>query len=696
MPGEFAISGISSGIDWTSLIEKIMEIEHRPVDLLEQRKQQYEEKLTAWQDINTKLLSLKTKAEAISEEEDFNIYTTNLSTNNGIDPETILLATSGNNATPGTYTIRVLSLAQAQSLQSKSFSSASSELGISGDILVNGEVVSISSSDSLSSIAGKINSLDNGVIASIVKLDENNYRLTLTAEETGASGITLLNASSDNVLQELGLSGTEKSILHRISSGAESNRFSDSTTAVGTLLSLSSPPSGTVQIAGVSVSIDLSTDSLQDIVDNINTAWQNAGNTGNIAELSQDSDGYYIVLNTTNITDSNNVLEAIGILKSNQESVTEVHKNSVALTSGGSPATESTLITALDTDTGGPKEGETITISGTDHDGNTVQSEFQITSTSTVGDLLNAIETAFNNTVTASITSDGYILITDNTPGESKLSIKLLANNEQGGALDFGQFSAIVEGYDMETNAGQDAEIEVNGNIITSSSNTIADVIPGVTLNLRKADPDTTITLQVERDIDTIVNNIKAFFESANDIISYINNQYEFDGENAQPLMGDQTLHLLKLDLSDNLRLPVSGLDSNKNFLSWIGISADTHGIFSVDEETLREKLSTNFDDVVNLFVSKESSTGVAARVSNLIENITDAFNNGYVYTRIDTLNNTISEIEEEIEDMERSLELKKESLYQQYYALEQFIAQMNQATSWLNMQFSYYTGNNK
>ncbi|RLB12978.1 MAG: hypothetical protein DRG39_00375 [Deltaproteobacteria bacterium] len=693
MPGQFAISGISSGMDWSSLIEQIMQIEHRPVDLLEQRKQDYQNKLSAWQEINTRLLSLKSDADNLLSEDDFEIYTTELSSNTSVDPEDILLATSGSNANPGTYDIRVLRLATSQAIQRKSFTDSNSDPGISGEILINGEVVSISSTDSLMDIGGKINNLNNGVRASIIQIGTDEYRLSLTAEDTGASGFTILNASTDNVLQDLGLAGSAKAILHQVSSGAESSRFSDSSTAVGSLLSLSSPPSGTVQIAGVNVDIDLSTDSLTDIVNNINTAWQNAGNTGDIAELQQDSNGYYILINTTDMTDSGNVLETLGILKSNQESIAEVQKNSVALNSGGTPATTSTLITDLDTDTGGPRAGETITISGTDHNGNRVASTFTIGSTSTVGDLLTSIESAFNNTVTATLTSDGYIEITDKTAGNSQLSVQLFANNEQGGALDLGEFTATVDGYDMQVTTGQDAQIEVNGNVITSGSNSITDVIPGVTLNLKEADPNTTVTLTVEHDIDTIISTIESFFNSANDIISYINDQYEFEEGNAKPLSGDQTLHMLKMDLTEDLKDPVNGLDSNKNFLSWIGITTDNNGIFSVDEETLREKLATNFDDVRNLFISAASSTGVAARISDFVDNVTDSLENGYVYTRINTLNTTIAGIDDEIENMERSLEIKRENLYQQYYALEQLITQTNQMTSWLNMQFGSNIG---
>ena len=693
MPGLLAISGLGSGIDWSSIIEKLMEIEHRPVDLLEQKKKDYEDKLSAWQDINTKLLSLKTGSEDLSTSEDFSVFKAGLSSNSSTDPEDILLATTGSSATPGTYNIRVLSLATSKALQSKAFTSSTTGLGISGDILINGQVVSVSATDSLTDISGAINSLNSGtnptgVIASIVKLGDQDYRLTLTAEDTGATGFTILNAGANNLLQDLGLANTTKGVLHQVSGGAESNRVSDSATAIGTLLGLSSPPSGTVQVAGVSVSLDLSTDTLDDIASKINTAWQNAGNTGNIAEVLQDGSNYYLRIYSTNLVDDSNVLETLGVLTSQQGSVAEVHQNDTALTSGGSPVTSSTLITAIDTATGTPKDGETITISGTDHDGNAVQSTFTITTTSTVGDLLTSIETAFNSNVTAAVTADGYLTVTDNLAGGSQLSIQLLANNEQGGGLNFGSFSATVEGYDMETAEGQDAQIDVNGNIVSTSSNDVTDVIPGVTLDLIKADSNTTITLSIDRDVDSIIDKIKSFFDSANDIVNYINDQYTFEEGKERPLIGDTTLHQLKMDLSSNLRDPVQGLDSNKNFLSWIGITTDNYGVFSIDEETLREKLVSNFDDVEKLFTSDTSTTGIAARVDTFIDNITNSYEYGYVSTRIDTINDNISKIDDEIEDMERILEIKRENLYQQYNTLEQFITQMNGITNWLNQQF--------
>jgi flagellar hook-associated protein 2 len=75
------ISGLSSGFDWRSMIDQLIAVEHRRVDLVENRKSEYESKLTEWQSVNTKLLSLKTAAEGLKDAEDFHLYLPNMTTN---------------------------------------------------------------------------------------------------------------------------------------------------------------------------------------------------------------------------------------------------------------------------------------------------------------------------------------------------------------------------------------------------------------------------------------------------------------------------------------------------------------------------------------------------------------------------------------------------------------------------------------
>ncbi len=80
--------------------------------------------------------------------------------------------------------------------------------------------------------------------------------------------------------------------------------------------------------------------------------------------------------------------------------------------------------------------GETITITGTNRTGVAVHQSFTIIDQNqdTISDLLSAIQSAFNQQVTASIDTSGRIVVTDNTPGDSQLSVSLSSD----GALNFG------------------------------------------------------------------------------------------------------------------------------------------------------------------------------------------------------------------------------------------------------------------
>ena len=86
------------------------------------------------------------------------------------------------------------------------------------------------------------------------------------------------------------------------------------TTAVGTLLGLTSPPSGTVTIGDQTVAIDLATDSLDDIKSNIEAAAP-TGVTVRIEETADEGSTTYRmrILGTSTAVDDNNVLGTLGI-----------------------------------------------------------------------------------------------------------------------------------------------------------------------------------------------------------------------------------------------------------------------------------------------------------------------------------------------------------------------------------------------
>ena len=160
--------------------------------------------------------------------------------------------------------------------------------------------------------------------------------------------------------------------------------------------------------------------------------------------------------------------------------------------------------------------------------------------------------------------------------------------------------------------AGLDAEIEVDGYTITRSSNTITDVISGVTLDLVGEDETATITLNIGRDTDGVKEKIQDFVDAYNELMSYITEQTtaaEDDDEDNPALYADTSLQTVKSTLRNIIMSEVSGLDSTLNYLSLIGINIDTSGQLSIDDDTLDGYLDTNFDDVMNLFAAHGTSS---------------------------------------------------------------------------------------
>jgi flagellar hook-associated protein 2 len=267
--------------------------------------------------------------------------------------------------------------------------------------------------------------------------------------------------------------------------------------------------------------------------------------------------------------------------------------------------------------------GDTISISGTRGDGTTVSTiTYTITdkSTDTLQDLLNTISAGgagddgfgeTSRTATLSI-SDGKVTITDDTAGDSRLALTLITNNEGSGTLNFGDVSVTTEGREMQLVAGEDARVTVDGAVITKDSNTITDIIEGVTLNLVGASDDTTVTLKVERDIASIKSTIQGMANSYNSVMGYINTQFSYDEDEEEVggvLFGDGTLRSVKSELINTVTETVTGLSSDYNRLALIGITLDDSVNMTIDDDDLTEALETNFNYVKKLFTAYGSAS---------------------------------------------------------------------------------------
>jgi flagellar hook-associated protein 2 len=157
-----------------------------------------------------------------------------------------------------------------------------------------------------------------------------------------------------------------------------------------------------------------------------------------------------------------------------------------------------------------------------------------------------------------------------------------------------------------EIQTGQDANIKVNGALITRSTNTISDAITGVTLNLNRAKAGTPVTVTVSRDTSSIKTKIKTFVDDYNSSLSFISNQFRFDEDtqSAGPLTGDPTLLSIQSQVRAQVSAAVSGLTSSRNSLAVIGIAHDKDGTLKIDDATLDNAINNYFTNVRDIFIA--------------------------------------------------------------------------------------------
>jgi len=602
--GSISFDGLTSGIDTKSIIEDLLKVDSKPLRRLEGRQSNLNEISSTFNTMKTNLLELKDKAFELKDTSTLNVYSASSS-----DEEALSLNVS-TSAVAGNYSIKILSLAQAETLSGDSFEETGTDLGLSGEILINGKNFKVRTSDSLIDIRNAINSLDIGVKASILKVSDSDNRLIISSEQRGTEGFHIANVGSNDILGSLGITDGTKHVREIQNGKVLSIKFGSSGSTIGSLTGLSSEASGNVKIRNKSFFIDLSTDTLSSIRDKINDL-NISGVIATVESVEVDDETMYrlAITGTQDFTDEHNVLDSLGILAGGTSGTNaEFETSTLYVVDDEGTVQENTKLSKLgaiiDDIT------ETITISGTNIDGSEVARIIEIEHDTKINNVLEGIEEAFSGNVTASI-EDGKINIRSNVLGAIPLDVEITANNESGGSLDFGTITTVVRGRDRLIVEGSNARILVNNIEVIRDTNEIDDVLSGLSLTLKKADPETAINITVDQDHSAVFKKIEGFVESYNELIKFVNKNSEYDTEEnkAGPLLGEMTTRTTVTRIQNVLQGTVYDGDMAFNQLAQIGIELTAEGLFKLNSTKLNDAMNSDIDSVISLFTISRSSS---------------------------------------------------------------------------------------
>ena len=144
---------------------------------------------------------------------------------------------------------------------------------------------------------------------------------------------------------------------------------------------------------------------------------------------------------------------------------------------------------------------------------------------------------------------------------------------------------------DFAVAAGQDAQLTVGNLTVHRSSNTVTDVVDGVTLDLQGTG---TTTVTVEQDVASAVEDVTGLVDAVNAALTRLADLTAYDAETGQdsPLSGDGTARRLVDDLRGGLADAFGTLDGTAYPTAGsIGISMTREGTFEVDEAQLEAAL---------------------------------------------------------------------------------------------------------
>ena len=177
--------GIGSGLDVNSIVSQLVELERRPITILQAQKTKLTTQLSSIGLLQSYMANVQSAAGVLGKAD---FWTKSVASSSD---STAVGATALASAVPASYSIEVLNLATAQSLSTAAGAiTDASNMGAGTLTITRGATavpITIADGSSLSSVRDQINAAKAGVTAAII-LDAGSPRLVLTASDTGLAG----------------------------------------------------------------------------------------------------------------------------------------------------------------------------------------------------------------------------------------------------------------------------------------------------------------------------------------------------------------------------------------------------------------------------------------------------------------------------------------------------------------------------
>lgn len=288
---------------------------------------------------------------------------------------------------------------------------------------------------------------------------------------------------------------------------------------------------------------------------------------------------------------------------------------------------------------------------------------------SDISDLATAINNAADNSgVQATVMRSGaqsYLVLTSKDSGATNtISLNFVPGADTSGA---DMTTAVASATELKT--AQDAIIKVgaqNPITVTSTSNSLTNVIDGVTLDLKQTQAlaDQPVKISIQQDPKAVEEKLNKFVESYNALVKQISTDSGLNTDS------------MARSISNSMRQSFQQLYDGAPLTS-VGIKFDRNGVLSVDSAQLQKALTEDSAKIDKMLVS---DTGLFSGLQERLEPYTKRF--GLMTDKQQTLQASLDLVTTKQKRHDYSMDLVYKRYLGQFTQMQVTIAQLESSMS--------------
>jgi len=315
------------------------------------------------------------------------------------------------------------------------------------------------------------------------------------------------------------------------------------------------------------------------------------------------------------------------------------------------------------------------------------------TSLASIRDKINAAGAGVTATLVTDASGTRLSLRSKDTGAENAFRVSAAETADDGAAatgLSALAYNATATSSPMSRNtSAANADLSINGIAITSASNTLTNVVDGLTMTLLKATTGN-VDVSVVDDTASVKTAVTDFVTAFNTLASFIHTQtaYNADAKSGGAMQGDSAT----LSLQNQLRGVLnegSSASSSWSRLSDIGLGLKTDGTLGTNDAKLTNALG-NLPELKKLLATDGASSaesGFVRRFKRLADVALGS--DGMFESRSAGIRSSVSRNGKSQEAMQERLNKTEARLRAQYSALDTKMATLTNLSSYMSQQIA-------